>query len=103
MLNAVEKIVDTYVQLDDHQALEELRTYRQGLAVHLRACAGLDLNLLSCQIDAEIAMIEAGLDKLASSVLPNLSRSDAGASTSVGDNAKFHAQSRFPFGAARKI
>jgi hypothetical protein len=29
MSNAVEKIVDTYVQLDDHQALEDLRTYRK--------------------------------------------------------------------------
>jgi hypothetical protein len=26
--------VDTYVQLNDHQALEDLRTYRQTLAVH---------------------------------------------------------------------
>ena len=51
----------TYVQLNDRQALEDLRTYRQRLAVHLRA---LDLSLLTSQIDAEIAVIEAALDRL---------------------------------------
>jgi hypothetical protein len=64
MSNAVEKIVDTYVQLNDHQALEDLRTYRQRLAFHLRARTGLDFSLLVDQIDAEIAVIEAGVDRL---------------------------------------
>jgi hypothetical protein len=64
MLNVVQKIVDTYVQLNDRQALEDLGTYRQGLAVHLKARAGQDFSLLTGQIDAEIAVIEAGLDRL---------------------------------------
>jgi capsule polysaccharide export protein KpsE/RkpR len=64
MSNTVEKTVATYVQLNDRQALEDLRTYRQGLAVHLKARAALDLSLLTSQIDAEIAVIEAGLDRL---------------------------------------
>jgi capsule polysaccharide export protein KpsE/RkpR len=64
MSNAVERIVETYVQLNDHQALEDLRTYRQRLAVHLKARANLDFSLLTGQIDAEIAVIEAGLDRL---------------------------------------
>ena len=64
MSNAVEKIVDTYVQLNDHQALEDLRTYRQRLAVHLKARANFNFSLLTGQIDAEIAVIEAGLDRL---------------------------------------
>ncbi len=64
MSNAVEKIVDTYVQLNDRQALEDLRTYRQRLAVNLKARAGLDFNLLTGQIDAEIAVIVAGLKRL---------------------------------------
>ncbi len=51
----------TYVQLNDRQALEDLRTYRQKLAVHLKA---LDLSLLINQIDAEVAVIEAALDQL---------------------------------------
>jgi len=56
--------VATYVQLNDRQALEEFRTYRQRLAVHLKARTVLDLSLLTSQIDAEIAVIEAGLERL---------------------------------------
>jgi capsule polysaccharide export protein KpsE/RkpR len=55
--------VAAYVQLNDRQALEDLRTYRQRLTVHLKARAGLDFSLTR-QIDAEIAVIEAGLDRL---------------------------------------
>ena len=64
MSNTVEKIVGTYVQLNDREALEDLRTYRQKLAVHLKAGTGLDFSFLIHQIDAELAVIEAGLDKL---------------------------------------
>jgi hypothetical protein len=64
MSNAVERIVDTYVQLNDYQALEDLRTYRQRLAVHLKARANFTFSLLTGQIDAEIAVIEAGLHRL---------------------------------------
>jgi hypothetical protein len=63
MSNTVEKIVAAYVQLNDRQALEDLRTYRQELTVHLKARTGLDFGLTR-QIDAEIAVIEAGLDRL---------------------------------------
>ena len=64
MSNAVKKIVDTYVQLNDSSALGDLRRYRQELAVLLKAQTGLDFSLLIGQIDAEIAVIEAGLDRL---------------------------------------
>jgi hypothetical protein len=64
MSNTVEKTVGTYVQLNDREALEDLRTYRQKLAIHLKARTGLDFSLLIHQIDAEITVIEAGLDKL---------------------------------------
>jgi hypothetical protein len=64
MSNVVEKIVDTYVQLDDSHALGDLKRYRQELAVLLKAQTGLNFSLLIAQIDAEIAMIEAGLDRL---------------------------------------
>ena len=64
MSNAVEKIVDTYVLLNDSRALGDLRRYRQDLAVLLKAQMGLDFSLLIGQIDAEIAVIEAGLDRL---------------------------------------
>jgi hypothetical protein len=64
MSNVVQKIVDTYVQLNDRQALEDLGKYRQGLAFHLKARAGFDFSLLIGQIDAEIAVIDAGLGRL---------------------------------------
>jgi hypothetical protein len=64
MSNTVEKTVFTYVQLEDRQALEDLRTYREKLVVHLKARTGLDFSLLIHQIDAEIAVIEAGLNRL---------------------------------------
>jgi hypothetical protein len=64
MSKTVEKTVFTYVQLEDRQALEDLMTYRQKLAGHLKARTGLDFSLLIHQIDAEIAVIEAGLDRL---------------------------------------
>ena len=64
MSNAVEKIVDTYVQLNDSRALGDLRRYRQELVVLLKAQTGLDFSLLIGQIDTEIAVIEAGLDRL---------------------------------------
>jgi hypothetical protein len=59
---AVERTVATYIQLNDRQALEDLRTYRQRLAVHLKA--KFVFGLLASQIDAEIAVIEAGLEQL---------------------------------------
>ena len=64
MSNAVEKIVDTYVELNDSRALRDLRRYRQGLVVLLKAQTSLNFSLLIGQIDAEIAVIEAGLDRL---------------------------------------
>ena len=64
MSNVVENIVDTYVQLNDSHALGDLRRYRQELAVLLKAQTGLNFSLLIGQIDAEIAMIEVGLDRL---------------------------------------
>ena len=64
MSSTVEKIVDTYVQLNDSRSLGDLRRYRQELAVLLRAQTGSNFSSLIGQIDAEIAIIEAGLDRL---------------------------------------
>jgi capsule polysaccharide export protein KpsE/RkpR len=64
MSNAVEKIVDTYVELNDSRSLGDLRRYRQELAVLLKAQSGVNFGLLIGQIDAEIAVIEAGLDRI---------------------------------------
>jgi capsule polysaccharide export protein KpsE/RkpR len=64
MSNAVEKIVDTYVQLNDSRSLGDLRRYRQELTVLLKAQTGVNFSLLIDQIEAEITVIEAGLVRL---------------------------------------
>jgi hypothetical protein len=64
MSNAVQKTVDTYVQLNDSRALGDLKRYRRELAVLLKAQTGLGFSLLIAQIEAEIAAIDAGIDRL---------------------------------------
>jgi hypothetical protein len=64
MSNTIQNTVDTYVQLNDSHALGDLRRYRRELAALLKAQTGLDFSLLIGQINAEIAVIDAGLDRL---------------------------------------
>lgn len=65
---AIEKIVDTYVQLNNRQALEDLRMHRQRLAVNFTARRGYDFSLPLRQVEDEIAIIEAALKRLAGAV-----------------------------------
>jgi hypothetical protein len=65
MPNAIEKIVDTYVRLNDRQKLEDLRTHRQRLAVNFKGRTGYDFSLPLLLVEDEIAIIEAGLKRLA--------------------------------------
>jgi hypothetical protein len=64
MSKAIEQIVDAYVRLGNRPALDDLRTHRQKLAVDLKGRSGYDFSLPIGQIDEEIAVIEAGLDRL---------------------------------------
>ena len=64
MSKAIEQIVDAYVRLGNRSALEDLRMHREKLAVDLKGRAGYDFSLPIGQIDQELAVIEAGLDKL---------------------------------------
>jgi uncharacterized small protein (DUF1192 family) len=65
MSKAMEQIVDAYVRLGNRRALEDLRLHHQKLAVDLKEKAGFDFSLLPIgQIDQEIAVIEAGLERL---------------------------------------
>jgi hypothetical protein len=64
MSKAMEQIVDAYVRLGNRRALEDLRKHRQKLAVDLKGKTGYDLSLPIGQIDQEIAVIEAGLERL---------------------------------------
>jgi hypothetical protein len=64
MSKAIEQIVDAYVRLNDGRALEDLRLHRQRLAVDLKHRTGYDFSLPIGQIDEEIAVIEAGIERL---------------------------------------
>jgi len=61
---AIERIVDAYVRLKNHIALEDLMTHRQKIAVDLVSRRDSDFTLPLKQINDEIAVIEAGLRKL---------------------------------------
>jgi hypothetical protein len=65
MSKAMEQIVNAYVRLNNRRGLEDhLRMHRQKLAVDLKGRVGDDFSLPIGQIDQELAVIEAGLDKL---------------------------------------
>jgi hypothetical protein len=66
MSKAIELIVRVYVRHQNQRALEDLRKHRQKLALELRARArpGYDFSLPVGQINQEIAVIEAGLERL---------------------------------------
>jgi hypothetical protein len=64
MKTAIETIVDSYIRLNNRQALEDLRLHRQRLAVDLLARTGYDFSLPLRQVEAEITAIEAGLERL---------------------------------------
>jgi hypothetical protein len=67
MPNAIEQIVDAYVRLKNRRGLDELMMHRQRLAVDLksRSSGRYDFSLPIDKIDQEIAIIEAGLTRLA--------------------------------------
>jgi hypothetical protein len=64
MPKAIEQIVDAYVRLSDREALEDLMAHRQKLAVNLKSRTDFDFSLTIGQIDDDIAVIEAGVEKL---------------------------------------
>lgn len=65
MPSAIEQIVDTYVRLKNRRGLDELMMHRQRLAVDLKSRSGFDFSGPISKIDEEIAIIEAGLTRLA--------------------------------------
>jgi len=60
----IERIVDAYVRLKNHHALEDLMKHRRRIAVDLAARRDFDVSLPLGQINDEIAVIEAGMQKL---------------------------------------
>jgi hypothetical protein len=64
MKTAIEQIADVYIRLNNRRALEDLRMHRQRLAVDLKLRTGYDFSSPIGQIEYEIAVIEAGLERL---------------------------------------
>ena len=64
MTEAIQKIVDAYVGLNNRQALEGLRMHRQRLAMNLKTRTGYDFSLPLLQVEDELTVIEIGLDRL---------------------------------------
>ena len=67
MESAIERIVETYVRLNNRRALEEMRMHRQRLAMDLKLRSGYDFSLPIQAINEEIVAIDAGLEKLSRS------------------------------------
>jgi hypothetical protein len=61
---AIQGIVDTYVRLKNRRAIEDLLIHRRRLALDLKGRKGYDFSRPIAQIDQEIAIIEAALEKL---------------------------------------
>jgi hypothetical protein len=66
MPSAIEQIVTVYVRLNNRRALEQLMMHRQRLAIDLSARSGYDFSRAIRQINEEIAVIAAGIEKLTS-------------------------------------
>lgn len=66
--SAIELIVDGYARLKDRQSLEDLRMYRQRLAVDRKARTGFDCRSSIAQVEQDIAAIEGALQTLSGPV-----------------------------------
>jgi hypothetical protein len=61
---AIKGIIDSYLRLGNRRAIEDLLIHRRRLAADLRGRTGYDFSRPMAQIDAEISIIEAALQKL---------------------------------------
>lgn len=64
MRNTIGRTVDAYVMLRDRKALVELLEYRQGLILGLENNPHTTMGRAVREILSEIAIINAGLDRL---------------------------------------
>jgi hypothetical protein len=62
--SAIEQIVGAYVELGNFRALQDLKLHRESLATVVRDRTDFSFGVLLSQIDADIAAIDAGLDRL---------------------------------------
>jgi hypothetical protein len=62
---AIEKIVDAYVRYNNRPALDKLKLHRQKMLIDIRMRSrDYDWSLLTSTIEEELAVINAGLDRL---------------------------------------
>jgi hypothetical protein len=62
--SAIEQIVSAYVELGNIRALQDLKTHREQLAAGVRDRTDDGFAVLLGQIDADLAAIDAGLNRL---------------------------------------
>jgi hypothetical protein len=75
MAPAIQGIVDTYLRLKNRRAIEDLLIHRRRISIDLKGRKGYDFSRPIAQIDEEIAIIEAALDKLGPSDISLATRS----------------------------
>lgn len=61
---AIKGIVDTYLRLKNRRAIEDLLMHRLRLAIDLKGRKGYDFSRPIAQIEEELAVILAALEKL---------------------------------------
>ena len=62
MSTAIEQIVSVFVALGNRRRLEDMKLERQGAMLELQGQSGVSLSIR--QLENEIAVIDAGLEKL---------------------------------------
>jgi hypothetical protein len=62
---AVKRIIETYVRLNNRGAIEDLLIHRRRLVINLRARLTYDVSRPLAQIEEEIAIILAALERVA--------------------------------------
>jgi hypothetical protein len=66
MLSALELIINGYIKLNDRAALERMKAHRQKLVAGVGDDGPFDRSSLLDTLNGEIALIDAGLEKLRS-------------------------------------
>ena len=62
MPSAIEQIVNVFVSLGNRRRLEDMKLQRERAVIELQSQLGVSLPIR--QLEGEIAMIDAGLEKL---------------------------------------
>jgi hypothetical protein len=62
MSTAIEQIVSVFVALGNRRRLEDMKLQRQGAMLELQGQSGVNVSIR--QLENEIAVIDAGLEKL---------------------------------------